>query len=119
MDETNVTQLTPFDAMVSQESMQLMKASLPYLPVNMQRMLAIYAKFTELTNTISYFRQMTPELQMMSSPKAMQPLDLLNEIKPYTGRNMQNNIDQILMAFNTMQFMQSFQENPEENQEGV
>lgn len=117
MDETNTGKLTPFDAVVSQDSLQMLKATLPYMPVSMQKMLAIYAKVTELSNTVSYFRNFTPELQMMSSSQPVHPTELLSDLRQYTNGNMQSKIDQILFAFHTIQMMQSFQDMPDLEQE--
>ena len=117
MDETTTGKLTPFDAAVSQDSLQLLKATLPYMPVSMQKMLALYAKFTELSNTISYFRNFAPELQMMSSTQSTQPMELLSDLRQYTNGSMQGKIDQILFAYNTLQMMQSFQDMPDFEQE--
>ncbi len=113
MDEANTGRMTPFDTAVSKDSFQILKATLPYLPPNMQRMLAIYTKFSELSNTISYFRNFSPELQMMSYPQAMQPLDFLSDLRQYTCGNLQNSIDQMLFAFNAIQLMQSCQDMPD------
>ena len=117
MDEVTTGKLTPFDAAVSQDSLQMLKATLPYMPVGMQKMLAIYAKVTELSNTVSYFRNFAPELQMMSSAQPLQPFDLLSDLRQYTNGTMQNKIEQILFAFNTIQMMQSLQDMPDFEQE--
>ncbi len=117
MDETTTGKLTPFDAVVSKDSLQMLKATLPYMPVSMQKMLAIYSKVTELSNTISYFRSFTPELQMMSSTQTIQPMELLSDLRQYSNGTMQSKIDQILFAFQTLQMMQSFQDMPDLEQE--
>ena len=62
-DET--TPMTPLDQMVSGESLQLLKAAVPYLPQQGQRILSVYAKFAELKNTLALFSQ-TREMSAMS-----------------------------------------------------
>ena len=117
MDETTTGKLTPFDVAVSKDSLQMLKATLPYMPISIQKMLAIYAKVTELSNTVSYFRNFTPELQMMSSAQPLQPFEVLSDLRQYTNGNMQSKIDQILFTFQTLQMMQSFQDMSDLGQE--
>ena len=49
-----------FDEAILPKELQMMKAFLPFLPVSMQKMLAIYIKWIELQKTIEYFSQNTP-----------------------------------------------------------
>lgn len=49
-----------FDEVILPKELQMLKAFLPFLPVGMQKMLAIYIKWTELQKTIEYFNQNTP-----------------------------------------------------------
>lgn len=117
MDEATTGKMTPFDAAISQDSLQMLKATLPYMPTNLQKTLAVYAKISELSNTISYFRNFSPELKMMSSPQTMQPSEILTQLRQYTSGPMQNTIDQLLFFYNTMQMMQSLSDMPDLNQE--
>ena len=48
--------MTPFDMLVVPEQLHMMKLFLPYLPSGTQKMLALWIKCQELTNTIAYFR---------------------------------------------------------------
>lgn len=52
-----------FDEVILPKELQMMKAFLPFLPVSMQKMLAIYIKWIELQKTIEYFSQNTPVQQ--------------------------------------------------------
>ncbi|HIS25438.1 MAG TPA: hypothetical protein IAA57_00800 [Candidatus Pullilachnospira intestinigallinarum] len=118
MNEESFSPVTPLDAMVSQDSLQLLKASVPYLPAKAGRMLSVYAKMRELSNTISLFERAKPEVSMMSShpPKNLLPADILGEIRQYAGGAAREAIDQLLFVLNTLQLVQMYQENPE-NQE--
>ncbi len=49
-----------FDEAILPKELQMMKAFLPFLPVSIQKMLAIYIKWTELQKTIEYFSRNTP-----------------------------------------------------------
>ena len=55
--------MTQFDEMILPKEMQMMKAFLPFLPANMQKMFAIYIKWMELQYTIEYFNRHIPEQQ--------------------------------------------------------
>lgn len=120
MNDESMSPMTPLDTMVSQDSIQVLKAALPYLSGPSQQILSIYAKTAELSNTISYFQNPQPELTMMSShAQAVQPAEMLNDIRQYTSGSMRNSIDQLLFALNTIQLIQMYQETPapQENQE--
>lgn len=120
MNDESMSPMTPLDTMVSQDSIQVLKAALPYLSGPSQQILSIYAKTAELSNTISYFQNPQPELTMMSShAQAAQPAEMLNDIRQYTSGSMRNSIDQLLFALNTIQLIQMYQETPapQENQE--
>ena len=111
MDEQS-TSMTPLDQMVCQDNLQMLKAAIPYLPRNNQKALSIYAKFMELSHTISYFQQPQPELSQMSATPAAQPMDMLQEFRKYASGPARDKIDQLLFAFNTNQLMQMYQEIP-------
>lgn len=55
--------MTPFDEAFLPKELQMLKAFLPFLPANMQKMLAIYIKWTELLYTIEYFNHNMPAQQ--------------------------------------------------------
>jgi hypothetical protein len=116
MSEENVTPMTPLDSMTTQDSLQILKAAIPYMPPRGQQMISIYAKIRELSNTISLFNHVPTELTMMSaSPRMSSPDDLLNNIRQFTSDSTKGNIDQLLFALNTIQLLQMYQENPEKN----
>ena len=55
MEKRPIFPMTQLDTLVTTQELQLMKLMLPYIPVNMRGMLAVYIKFTEFTNTIHLF----------------------------------------------------------------
>lgn len=114
MNEETNQPMTPLDSMVSQDSIQVLKAAIPYFSGKSQQVLSIYAKMLELSNTISIFSHPQPEMTMMSSSQeAVQPVDMLNDIRKYATGSIRDSIDQILFALNTIQLLQMYQENPE------
>lgn len=48
--------MTPFDSLVTNELLQMIKLMLPYMPPSLQRMAGTYAKFSEFQNAIYYFQ---------------------------------------------------------------
>ncbi|MBS6196557.1 MAG: hypothetical protein KH828_13390 [Clostridiales bacterium] len=114
MSEETTPPLTPLDSMISHDSLQVLKAAVPYMPAKTQQMISIYAKIMELSNTISFFSRPQPELSMMSSgAKALQPDDMLNDIRRFATGPAKDSIDQLIFALNTIQLLQMYQENPE------
>ncbi|NCB92750.1 MAG: hypothetical protein EOM40_09365 [Clostridia bacterium] len=114
MSEDISSPMTPLDSMISQDSLQILKASIPYMPEKSQQLVSIYAKTKELANTISLFRHPISELSMMSAkPEPSSPDEFLNEIRRFTSDSTKNNIDQILFALNTIQLIQMYQDQPE------
>ncbi|MDY4668379.1 MAG: hypothetical protein SO415_00050 [Oliverpabstia sp.] len=110
MGEEQIPCQTPLDTRVSQDALQIMKAAIPYMPQKGQKLLAVYAKFRELSNTLSFFHSPQPELSIMSvSP--VQPEEMLNDMKKYASDYTRNQIDQLLFALNTIQLLQMYQEN--------
>lgn len=49
-----------FDEAILPKELQMLKAFLPFLPANMQKITAIYIKWLELRYTIEYFNQNIP-----------------------------------------------------------
>ena len=113
MNEDSVTPMTPLDSMVCQDSVQILKAVVPYLNGSGKQIVSVYAKALELMNTITYFQKNQPDITAMSAPQHMQPADILNDIQQYTSGAMKEQIDQLLYALNTLQLIQMMQETPE------
>ena len=113
MNEDSVTPMTPLDSMVCQDSVQILKAAIPYLNGSGQQIVSVYAKALELMNTITYFQKNQPDVSAMSAPQHMQPADILNDIKQYTSGAMKQQLDQLLYALHTLQLSQIKQETPE------
>lgn len=114
MNEDNTSPMTPLDTMITQDSLQILKAAVPYMNSRGQRIFSIYAKLMELSNTLSLFGKPQPELSMMSvSRESLQPADMLGEIRRYASGPTQESIDQLLFALNTIQLIQLYQDHPE------
>lgn len=117
MNEEEHLSQTPLDSMVCRDTTQLLKAAVPYLSPKGQQLFSIYAKYLELSQTISLFRRSAPELSMMSTKiESKHPEDMLQDIRRFTSGPIRDQIDQLLFALNTVQLLSMYQENPE-NQE--
>lgn len=114
MNEEHISPMTPLDQMLSRDSIQMLKAAVPYFPAGAQRIFAIYSKVMELSYTISMFSDEPAELTMMSErPGASQPLEILQQLRTYAGDSQKETIDQILFAFHALEILQMPQETTE------
>lgn len=81
--------MTPFDEAILPKELQMMKAFLPFLPANLQKILAVYIKWTELQNTIAYFNQHPPIQQspdmgnLMKCMKGLLPPEEQSQIEQF------------------------------------
>ena len=91
--------MTPFDQSVSTWSLQMTKLLIPFLPPQSQRMMAIYVKFIEFQNTLSFFRSVR---QKKNSPE-----DIFNELKSYLPSSVLESYENIM---NMMSMINMFQE---------
>ena len=102
MDNWNPSQMTPFDCRMSNQTLELTKLLIPYLPPHSQRIMAIYVKFTEFQNTFSYFqvfRQTTQSTQ-----------DIFEELKPYMSPSACESLDNFMNMMSMMDLFQSMQD---------
>lgn len=106
MEKKPPLEMTPFDQMVSNDFLQLVKIFLPYLPPPLQRMAGIYVKLTEFQNAIYCFQppyyhsrrgRLRPEKREMS--------EMMQEISPYLPGEMQDMMNSFTQAFDMMDMM--------------
>lgn len=82
--------MTPFDEAILPKEMKMLKAFLPFLPANMQKLFAIYIKWMELRYTIAYFNQNAPVQQspeignIMKCMKGILPPEEQAQIEQFT-----------------------------------
>ena len=57
MKEKSTPQMTTLDQMVNDDSLQMMKAAIPYVSPNGRKTLSLLTKFMELRKTMSMFNQ--------------------------------------------------------------
>lgn len=98
----NFSQLmTPFDQYISNQSLQMTKLLIPFMPPQAQRMMAVYVKFQEFQYTLSSFRTMRK--------KANAPEDILNSLKPYMSSEDMESLDQVMNMMSMMSMAQEMQ----------
>ena len=93
--------MTQLDTLVTTQELQLMKLMLPYIPVNMRGMLAVYIKFTEFTNSIHLFHSTgngSPD-GPIHSKSIHSPEDILQDLSSFMDPAEADNIS---MMFNMM-----------------
>ena len=120
MEKRPIFPMTQLDTLVTTQELQLMKLMLPYIPVNMRGMLAVYIKFTEFTNTIHLFHSTgngSPD-GPIHSKSIHSPEDILQELSSFMDPAEADNIS---MMFNMMNIMKQMDPSgfasPESNSE--
>lgn len=111
MSQQENTPMTDLDQMVSDDRIQILKAAIPYVSPNGQRILSIYSKVQELQNTIRLLPKDNGDMRICGSDAeaSMPPLEILNEIRPFCSESVQKNIDQIIQIFAMLQMAELFQ----------
>lgn len=71
MDSQNL-----LDEMINGDSVQILKAALPYLPSSGQSVVSVFAKFLELQNTIHFFHSSKGNMEICSRQKS-DPVEML------------------------------------------
>ena len=107
--------MTPLDQMVSSESLQILKAAVPYAPPSMQKFLSVFAKFQEFRTALSIFPA-TGGLQAMSleTPKSS-AAGMLEEISRFAVGGVKENMENLCSALNTVQVFQAMQKEEAES----
>lgn len=105
--EQNLHPQTALDRMVTTEKNQVLKASLPYLPPSGQRILSIYTKFTELSNTLALFPGGGQDMRICEAPsEPVSPLSYLQEIRQYLDGPAGNKADNMIHMMLMVQILQ-------------
>ena len=103
-------ELTPFDQMISSQNTQILKALLPYMPSDTQKLIAIVVKFSELQYTLNLFQNWSELVQIQNFEKhKTSPLDIIHEIHPYLPQDASTMLDHFSNMMNTMEMIKTFQ----------
>lgn len=119
MEKKPPLKMTTFDSMVTNETLQMIKVMLPYMPLRFQRMAGMYVKFSEFQNAIYYFqppyyhsrrgRLRQKELSMTS---------ILEDVMPYMSEEEAGQLDTMSQMLSMMEVMGAMQENTGSSQGG-
>ncbi len=101
------------DEMVSEDSVQLLKAALPYIPSSRQPAVSVFAKFLELQNTIRLFHTAPGTMQICGSDQVKSsPLEMLSACSKVCHGPVKEQIDSMINAFAMMQMLELSQQPP-------
>lgn len=101
MENWNPNIMTPFDCIMSNQTLQMTKLLIPYLPPNTQRSMAVYVRFMEFQNTMSSFHAF--------KQKSYSTMDIFEELRPYIPPSTCDSIDNIMNMMNMMELFREFQ----------
>ncbi len=110
MSEEKSRPLTLLDEMVSDDSVQILKAAFPYIPKENRQLLSVYAKFLELQNTFALFLENTGNLSACEAIEDTDPTQMLTDIRRYCSPSTQTQIDRLLETLATVQMFEMLQE---------
>ena len=100
---------TVLDEMVTDDNRQMLKAFIPYLPFRGQQFLSFYTKASELINTLSLFSDSCKDMEICSSDVS-DPLDMLEEIRPFTYGQSRQKLDQVTNMLAMLQILKTMNE---------
>lgn len=112
MDEIHTMELTAFDSLISDDSLQMIKAAIPYIPTKGQGFISTYVKFMELNNTIRIFQRNSKDsLGICSLPEDKKNIfEMLNAMKQHSRGQQKEMFESIINIMNAFQMYQTFQE---------
>lgn len=99
MDNDNLQTMTKFDSILQSQRLQMIKAAIPYLSNDSQKIFSILTKYLELMRTITLSNDSNFALQICSVTEENQSVktqSLLKEIRPYCTKNESDTIDMII-----------------------
>ncbi len=102
--------MTPFDCRMSNQTLQMTKLLIPYLPSDTQRTMAVYVRFMEFQNTFSSFHAFKQQ------PHST--MDIFEELRPYIPPSACDSIDNLMNMMNMMELFREFQGQGQGNDSG-
>ncbi len=107
-------ELTPFDSLVSDNQLQMLKAAIPYVANSHQRVLSLYVKFLEFSNTFQLVHateSQTLGICSIEEPKR-NSREMLNAISQYCGDGEREIIELLTNFISAFQMYNNYQETP-------
>lgn len=109
MNEEHSTQRTAIDQIADGDGLQMYKAAVPYLPVQMQKYFSLFIKFQEMQNLLSFF-QAPVHASSVNSEMPTNPEDILEELCSYGNAEQKAAIEQALSLMNTLKMYQNYKD---------
>ena len=97
MEQKKTHPMTYFDSITTPPHLYSLKMMLPYTPSSLQRILAIYIKFTEFQYTLEHFH---------GFPASSHSKNILEDLKSYMSPEEQEQLEQMQNILNIMDMMQ-------------
>ena len=111
MSDSNTSNMTPIDALVCDDGLQILKACIPFFGLQEQSFLLAYTKFMEFRRSIRLVKEETGRLQACSvNPQLRTPLYMLNHIRSYCSESNRQTIDTLLQCIQMIQLYQTLQD---------
>ena len=109
MSEHTFPAMTPVDALVSDDSLQAIKACIPFFDLSEQPALLAFAKFMEFRKSLQLAREQKDALAACSiEPSMRTPAHMLNAIKEYCTQEQRRSIESLMNAMQMLQLIQMF-----------
>lgn len=108
MAQEQVSQ-TAFDQLVCGEQCQMLKAMIPYLSLNGQKVLSTYTKMMELKNAVDVFSRQEDSVQICSNENT-DPMEMLEDIRKFTYGQTRKQLDQISNMMVMLQLLKTVNE---------
>ena len=111
MSNEQTLKMTELDYLTAAPHLQMIKAALPYINIQEQRIFSLLVKIGELERTVQLFgKKEEGELGICSLEEdaPASPLDMLNAMKPYGTEAEQDFIDLIINFLQGSQLYQSY-----------
>lgn len=110
-EENETSPMTALDQLVTGDSVQMIKAAIPYLSPQLAGFAAIYCKFVELEKTMQLIGRMSGGISAMSAGDSRPDMGtLLNDIKKYASPQGRRQIDSLQQMLETVQLFSMMQE---------
>lgn len=108
--EQGVISQTALDQLVCSEQSQMLKALIPYTSSKSQQFLALYAKLTELQNTLALFRGAQNDVQICSMKEKTDSLEMLEDIRQFSYGKSRQQLNQIKDMLVMLQLLKTISE---------
>ena len=100
MDSQNM-----LDEMVNGDSVQILKAALPFLPSQGQSVVSVFAKFLELQNTIRFFYSSKGTMEICSNGKS-DPVEMLTACSKVCHGTAKEKLDTMINTLLMLQMLE-------------